>query len=463
MSRHSYCLSRRLSGKLHFFPALLPLVEIIPLVLTALGALAGGVGFASRKLRKVLVLSLLCFAVAGGIVIAAMPDKEVRDDGSRAVLAENLPITTTVKAYQKQAAVTALPRFTDLWTVKTKHQLLSSPVVSHGVLVIGTYKDTVEAYALHNGDLLWHFQQDEPMFTVGKGPGNIVFAGEGLHHTQSAALTALTVPEGKVQWQREFLGHIESAPQVSADEKTIYLPTGPGGIWAVRVADGRVVWHQAIGHIDSTPMIDGNTIYAAAQPDEAKQESLFYALRADTGKVKWQTPLPGMPWGRAALSVDGKRLLTSTGLGQIGVQKDTDRGWAMALDPKNGKLLWQRDLENMPVEPGSYLPESDIMIHTLKSGKIIAVQGHDGSTAWEADIGSKFMASGTLIRRTGKSTLLAATTADGTFTIRDAATGAELARRLVLKGGSSAPVVEGDRIYVATPYRLYAFGGIGSL
>ena len=449
--------------RLYFFPALLPLVEIVPLVLTAIGGLAGVVGMVWKPGRKVLVVSLLCFVVAGGIVIAAMPDKEVRDEGSRPVLADNLPVLTTLKPRGDLPDVAPLPRFTDLWVVRTKHQLLSSPVVSEGVIVIGTYKNTVEGYNIVNGDQLWFYTQDEPMYTVGKGAGKTVYSGEGLHHTQAAALTSITMPEGTINWERDFLGHIESPPEISADGSQIWLPTGGGGIWSVRADNGKVIWHQPVGHIDSTPLVAGDMLYAAAQPNESVMQSVFFGMRAKDGKILFETPLPGQPWGRPQLSKDGSYVVTSTGQGQIGVKRDTDKGWAMSLDAKNGKLRWQIDLPAMPVEPGSYVTSDDIAIHTLKNGMIVALRGADGSVVWQEKIGDEFMGAARLIKRVGKPDMIAAVTVDGTFTIRDAATGAELMRRIVAKGASASPIDDGDRIFVATPYRLYAFGGLGAL
>ena len=438
-------------------------MEIVPLVLTAIGGLAGLAGMVWKPGRRILAAALLCFAVAGGIVIAAMPDKEVRDAGSRAVAAENLPVLTTLMPRGEMPAVAPLARFTDLWVVRTQNQLLSSPVISEGVLVIGTYKNTVEGYSIANGDLLWYYTQDEPMFTVGKGVGKTVYSGEGLHHTQVAALTSVTLPEGTINWEREFLGHIESPPEVSADGTQLWLPTGGGGIWSVRADDGRVIWHQPVGHIDSTPLVAGDRLYAAAQPDESVMQSMFFGMRASDGKILFQTPLPGQPWGRPQLSKDGSYVVTSTGQGQIGVKRGTDRGWAMSLEAENGKLRWQQDLPAMPVEPGSYAAEKDIAIYTLKNGMLVALRGHDGAPVWREKIGDEFMGAARLIERAGKPDMIAAVTADGVFTIRDAETGAELVRRIVAKGASAGPVEDGDRIYIATPYRLYAFGGLGSL
>lgn len=449
--------------RLYFFPALLPLVEIVPLVLTAIGGLAGVVSLVWKPGRRIWVVAVLCFGVATGIVVAAMPDKEVRDAGSRPVLTENLPVLTTIKPRGDLPDVAPLPRFTDLWVVRTQNQLLSSPVVSEGVIVIGTYKNTVEGYSTANGDLLWYYTQDEPMFTVGKGAGTTVYSGEGLHHTQEAALTSITMPEGTINWERDFLGHIESAPEVSADGTQIWLPTGGGGIWSVRADNGKVIWHQPVGHIDSTPLVAGDRLYAAAQPDEAVMQSVFFGMRAADGKILFETPLPGQPWGRPQLSKDGRYVVTSTGQGQIGVKRDTDKGWAMSLDAQSGKLRWQTDLPSMPVEPGSYLAEQDIAIYTLKNGMLVALRGVDGTTVWQEKIGDEFMGAARLMKRAGKPDMIAAVTVDGTFTIRDAKTGAELMRRIVATGASASPVDDGDRIYVATPYRLYAYGGLGAL
>ncbi len=454
--------------RLYFFPMLLPLVEIVPLLLAGVGAVAATVGSLWHRRRLVViiaaVLALGSFAGAAVAVYLRTPDKIVRYEGTKDIPSAEHPKIMRYAEQKKSPVPAPMESFDEIYAVQVKNAQLATPVLSQGVLVTGTYKNTAEGYDAATGEWLWTLPQSEPIFTVGKGDAHTVYIGEGLHHTRAAMLSALRIPKAEVIWQRQFLGHIESPPARSHDGAYLFLPTGGGGLWAVRSEDGGVLWHARIGHTDATPLVAGGHVYAAAQPDESVPQSVFYALDAETGKVTWQTAVEGQPWGAPVISADGKRIITTTGRGQIGVKRDNDMGMAYALSPKDGSIIWQRPLPNMAIDPGDYLPAHDLALFTLKSGELVALDGATGETRWQAKVGTEFMAGAVFVERTGgKAPLVAATSADGVFTLRDALSGKEIRRRPVLSGGSAAPVIDGDRIFVVVPYRIYAFGGLGSL
>lgn len=470
-SLHRHYLLRRYGRQMHFFPMLLPLVEIVPLLLAAVGGLATLAGGLWHRRRRVLMaavfLALVCFMAAGAFVYNRTPDKVVRFEGTKEIAAADYAVVSHFAALSPVKMPQDIPVFDEVFSTAVKNPLLATPVISNGVLVTGSYHNSANGFDIATGEWLWSLPQAEPVFTIGKngkGAGNIVYIGEGLHHTRAAMLTAMEMPSAKIIWQRQFLGHIESPPAHSADGETIYVPTGAGGIWALRAADGGVVFHADVGHTDATPLVRGDKIYLAAQPDENIPQSIFYALDAATGSIEWQVALQGQPWGAPVISADGTKIITTTGRGQIGVKRDTDTGWAMALSPVDGKIIWQRSLANMAIDAGDYLPAADMALFTLKNGEIIALQGATGDVIWQAKVATEFMAPAVFVHREAeKNTLVAATSADGVFTLRDAATGKELRRRPVAAGSSASPVVQGDRIYVTVPYRIHVFGGLSSL
>lgn len=455
--------------RLHFFPALLPLVEIVPLLLAAVGAIATASGAIWHRRRAVVCLAAAVVILSlGGIGIAIYmrtPDSALRYDGTRDISPENYDRLVLLSAPKAAGDMPPpMDNFDEVYFSAVDTPILATPAVVAGQLVLGTYKNTAEGFDILTGEKLWQLPQREPVFTIGAGGGNTVYVAEGLHHTRAAMISKITLPDARIEWQRQFLGHIESPPALNETGDRIFMPAGDGGLWALRADDGGVIWHAPIGHTDATPLLAGGVIYAAAQPDPTVAQSVFYALDADTGAVKWRVKLPGQPWGAPMMNHDGTAIITTTGRGQIGVKRDNDAGWAMALSPADGRLLWQRDLADMAIDPGAYLPDGDLAIFTLKSGKIIALEGRTGTVKWEETVGAEFMASAIVIERgAGKPPLVAATTSDGVFTLRDAKSGQQLRRRSVLSGASSAPVVAGDRIYVTTPYRIYVYGGLGSL
>ena len=90
-----FSLVHRYRCRMHFFPMLLPLVEIVPLLLAGVGAVAAATGSLWHRRRLVVVvagvLSLVSFAGAGVAVYLRTPDKIVRYDGTKEILPDAYP------------------------------------------------------------------------------------------------------------------------------------------------------------------------------------------------------------------------------------------------------------------------------------------------------------------------------------------------------------------------------------
>jgi hypothetical protein len=221
------------------------------------------------------------------------------------------------------------------------------------------------------------------------------------------------------------------------------------------------VWHAAIGHADSQALVTRRAVYIPAQPDEAKKETALFALDTKSGKVLWQVKQPGQPWGSPVLDKGGEVIYTTTGLGQIGVTRGDDTGWAMAVSTK-GKTLWQVSMPGMAIQPSSYLPAQDVIVHSLKSGELVALHTKDGSVAWRAAAGGELQAPGTLIEGFAVP-MIAAVTYDGLLSVYRATDGLLLKRIKVGRQSTSSLVVKGDVLYVSSAYELSAFGGLHTL
>lgn len=452
--------------RLYFFPALLPLAELVPWLLSFVAAAAGASGFFNgpfwqRWRLAFLGLAIVCVAAAGGMYAHLQRPPAISLDGSKPVPVAEYP---KPEAFVRKPAKVATPEhdgFTMLWAVTTKKQILSAPVVVGDLILYGTFQGSVEAASIADGAPVWSLKLKDYVFSLTPDGAGIVFAGEGLHYSEDSYLSAIKADTGSVLWQRRFYGHLEEGFAHDAKGGRIFLSTGPGGLWAVRTENGEPLWNAAIGHIDAEPLWTGDTVYVPAQPDEKKIASALFALDAQTGKTKWQLPLPGQPWGSPLMDKSGGVVLSSTGQGQIGVTRKTDTGYAQGISPE-GKLLWQISLPSMPIQPAMYLPEADIVIHSVKSGDIIALAAQSGKIAWRTRVGNDLQASATLFRAGGRA-MLAVSSADGHFAILDALTGHDIRRMEINKHCTSAPVFAGDTLYVTTAYTISAFSGLSAL
>jgi outer membrane protein assembly factor BamB len=436
--------------KLYFFPAVLPLVELLPVLLTAFAAIAGFLLGARGRFQRFVWPARIALATA--IVALAWfgwPTVywRLNPNASRLTVLPKFEIISPPPAEEVQPARAFVRgRWREDWRVPIRGRALSSLVLSGGLLMVGTWESTVDAYSTADGAHVWRVQKREPVYSLTLASPNLLIAGEGLHTSQSASLTALELPSGRPLWQREFRGHIESAP--TTKDNKIWFGAGPSGLWCLDLLTGTVLWHSAVGHVDSTPLVEGGKVFFAAQPSDAKPTSILHALDASTGAPLWELPLPGQPWGSPKL-LNGM-LLTTTGLGQVGVNLATDRGWAHAVTPE-GKLVWSSELGGNPIEASVPLPTLGLSAVTLTNGQVVAVRIRDGAIAWRQVLSAPSQADLTVERG---SFTLAATLTNGEVHFLDARNGAPLEIHKIDSDSSSAPLFSPSGLYIAGPATL---------
>ena len=450
-------------GRLYFFPAFLPLIELVPWLITLVGVVTGAasfslLGFLGTYKKPLIGLSVLCFGAVTTISMNTAFSDNIGQKGAVLINPADFPVATLYPNPKALNTITA-SIFQKTWALKTDHQILSAPVIQGGLLIYGSYKGSVEAVSLQ-GAHIWSLPLKTYATSLSSDQDGNIYVGEGLHETKLATLTSFNVTTRTVNWQRQFTGHIESHPVIDAARNHIWMSAGPGGLWSLDKDDATVHQHVSFGHIDSKPLILNNRVYIQAQENENINLTTLFAFNEEDGEIIWQLDLPGQPWGSALRHKNGKAILTTTGLGQIGVQKQTDKGWAYSIS-LDGTIIWQKALPGMALQPGIYLPKYDLIIHTLKSGEIIALDATKGTTKWHVRAGESFMATSTLIDL--EVPMIASISNDGRFTIRDARTGRGIMNNTVGKNSSSAPIVQGDTIYVLSAYEIQAYGGLQSL
>ena len=443
--------------RLYFFPMLLPLAELVPWLLSLIAAVAGLSGFFNgpfwaRWRVAILSAGIVALLAAGGSYAYIHKKPAIAEDGTKTVLAEHYP--TPLHFADATARPISTPKdFTKLWSVATQKQILSAPVIYGDALLYGSYEGSVEAVSINNGAPLWSLPLTDFVFSLTKGEDSIIYASEGLHYSEDSGFTALHAVDGTVLWQRRFYGHLEEAAAHNGTK--IWLGTGPGGLWSLNAKDASVLWHAKIGHIDSEPLLANNRLYVPAQEDTKNAVAQLYALDADSGKIAWQLPLKGQPWGSPVLDKTGSLILNSSGMGQIGVTRKTDTGWAQGVS-LDGKLVWEVPLPNMAIQPASYVADANIVIHATKSGDVIALDAATGKTAWQVKVGNDLQAAPALYKK-GDQWLLAVTSADGQFALLDALTGHDIKRMLVAKSSTSSPIMADDTLYILTAHQIQAY------
>jgi outer membrane protein assembly factor BamB len=432
---------------LYFFPAALPLVAFVPWLLTFAGTVFGYY-FAERTKRWAWSATAFVVCAASAVVYVNLPRWSIGADETRATPAERLPRTE----YFQTRGPAAVP--SSVWSTKTPRASLSNPVITGNLVIVGTWKNTVDAYSLDGGRPVWSMQKSEPVSALTLVNDRLLLAGEGVHTAKVAGLTAIEIPGGKALWQREIVGHLE-APAAFTKSR-LFVSAGPGGLWCLNLADGSVNWRIKNIHVDSTPLLTGGLVLFLAQEDESKPESVLLAVRESDGREQWRVKITGQPWGSPVMDEARGQILFTSGIGQVGPSKESNRGWAHAVSLAENKLKWTTPLAGHPLGVDEFLRERGLIFYTSTNGEVRALNTSNGETVWKTKLSGDTV-SPAVLRQDGKA--LTSLTTAGELRMIEPLTGETLATRKFEQGGTPDPVYLEDGLLVALPYRMLRYPG----
>ncbi len=466
---HSRSLYRQYRATFCIFPAMIPLIEILPWVLGFIGTLAGGVGwmqgylaFHHRYRMAIYVVMALSFMTAGGLHLWEKSRIPPDDTGSMMTVAADLPVMTVLRTAPSYAGVLQgkgwnTGRMDMLWSVSSPDEILGNPVIVNNLILYGTFAGTLEARSLQDGHLVWVVKKHQPIFTTPIVDGDTLFIGEGLHTANVSGFTAFSLSQGKAIWERKFPSHIESHAAIDAENNRLWLGAGSVGLWALDTRNGRKLWWAKIGHIDIAPLYERGHLYAAAKLDEDEDGAAFFEIDPDSGDVVWSVPLNGNPMGKIMSLGDGK-FVVSTAIGQVGLNKDTDAGWVYGIDTNHSKKVsWSINLATMGLPEGQISGDKIRAYFALKDGTMIGIDTSTGKQKWSVSLGEEFKTDVTLFEETGQTPRVIGLTADGIVHIVDAMTGKEMQTINIGKGSYSAPLYSQGILFVANHHNIHAF------
>ena len=236
------------------------------------------------------------------------------------------------------------------WRFHTGGAIVSSPVVSNGVVYVGSNDGNVYAVRQSSGTGLWHYATRG---TVTSSPA--VFAGAVYFASGDGYVYAVDATAGTLRWRFKTNGErrfeapgihgIQPANQMMSDpfdlfvsspviaEGTVYVGSGDRNVYALDARTGAQRWRFATGDVvHATPAVANGLVYVGSW------DRNFYALDAATGKLRWKF-----------LTGDDRKIHN-----QVGIQSSASVANGIvyfgcrdshlyALDARDGSLRWKHD------------------------------------------------------------------------------------------------------------------------
>lgn len=164
-----------------------------------------------------------------------------------------------------------------------------------------------------------------------------------------------------VAWTATLPGPAQT--QGAADVRGVYVPLRSGGVVALALESGEVLWNAQAPTV-VPPVADGERVFVAG-PDVVDAVSTRY------GERLWRTPLPARP--AAGLALSGATLLIGLASGDL-----------LALDTTSGATRWQAALgAPLSVPP---VAEGARVVVGLTDGGVVALEPADGRIAWRVAV-----------------------------------------------------------------------------
>lgn len=158
---------------------------------------------------------------------------------------------------------------------------------------------------------------------------------------------------------------------LAADDGRVYAAGHKGDVVAFEVASGHVAWRARI----KAPL-SGGTAVGDGMVLIGSSDGQLFALDAASGKSRWSVRVNGEVLAPAAIS---ERLIALR----------TVDGKLHALSPADGHELWvqQQPVPRLSLR-GTARPviAGDLVLCGFDNGRVLAVNGTDGSVQWEASI-----------------------------------------------------------------------------
>lgn len=234
----------------------------------------------------------------------------------------------------------------------------SSPVVSNGVVYLGTQENKIFALDAASGRVMWSTQ-------LGKNtsirnsilPSPVVGNGMVYSNSQDGLLYALDARTGNTAWSYQTLAL--AGPTVA--NGVVYIGSKDGVLSALDAVSGRELWSAQInGGLTASPVVASGLVYVIGGGNE------LYALDAQSGREQWRRDVSG---GYPPAIADGIAYLTTTS------------GEVYALDATSGDVKWVSPRQYAEGFSGSpVVVGNDIYVNSTAG--VFALSRADGSERW---------------------------------------------------------------------------------
>ena len=298
------------------------------------------------------------------------------------------------------------PPFRVLYRVHGGALIEMPPVVAEGRLVFGTHAGVVHAARTRDGARLWQTDLGGCIASSpAAGPGVVYLGWAGpapcrRGKDKTGGLAAIDLRDGHVLW-RFRTGNVESSPLLLGDLLffAAYRSRSDSTVYGLRLHPRRVLWTLRLPtKVASSPALIGRTLFVAAY------DRRLYSIDAITGRLHWRSSaLPEHGAGRMMLAL--RSLLRHASFSEAGyyatptvaygrVFIGSIDGVFSAFSAVTGAHRWSRNLGGAIY--GSAAVWNDTIYVGSSTGSFVALDAVTGATRWARRLPGRILGSPTV-------------------------------------------------------------------
>jgi outer membrane protein assembly factor BamB len=351
------------------------------------------------------------------------------------------------------------PPFRVLYRVRGEALIEMPPVIAEGRLVFGTHAGVIHASQTSDGDPLWATGIGGCIASspaVGPGVVYLGWAGPApcrRGKDETGGLAAVDLYDGRILW-RFRTGNVESSPLLLGDRLffAAYRSRSDSTVYALRLDPRRVVWSYDLPtKVASSPALVGRTLFVAAY------DRRLYSFDAFTGRLRWRSSaLPQNGAGRMLLAI--RSLLRHGSFSEAGyyatptvaygrVFLGAIDGVFSAFSARTGSHRWSRNLGGA-IYASAAVWNNAVYVGS-SNGTFVSLDAGTGATRWKRTLPGRILGSATVTNG-----YVYVSTLDRMTYVLDAHDGAI---RWRFPDGQYSPLVhDGTRAYLVGKGRIYA-------
>lgn len=351
------------------------------------------------------------------------------------------------------------PPFRVVYRVRGHALIEMPPAIAEGRLVFGTHDGVIHASQTSDGEPLWRTDlQGCIASSPAVGPGVVYLGWSGpapcrRGKDETGGLAAVDLYDGRILW-RFRTGNVESSPLLIGDRLffAAYRTRSDSTVYALRLGPRRVVWtYRLPTKVASSPALIGRTLFVAAY------DRRLYSFDAYTGRLRWRSSaLPEQGPGRVLLAL--RSLLRHQSLSEAGyyatptvaygrVYIGAIDGVFSAFSARTGSHRWSRNLGGA-IYASAAVWNNAVYVGS-SSGRFTALDAGTGATRWERKLPGRILGSATVTNG-----YVYVSTLDRVTYVLDAHDGTI---RWRFPDGQYSPLVhDGTRGYLVGKGRIYA-------